>query len=47
MKVPVDDRDLFRFLWWEDSDIEKQMIEYRITVYIFGTVFPKCCRILL
>ena len=38
MKVPINHHDLFRFLWWEDGDVRKQMIECRMTVYIFGTV---------
>ena len=37
VKVPINHHDLFRFLWWEDGDVKKQMIECRMTVYIFGT----------
>ncbi|XP_015776464.1 PREDICTED: uncharacterized protein LOC107354491 [Acropora digitifera] len=29
-------RDLLRFLWWEDGDISKDPLEFRMTVHLFG-----------
>ncbi|KAK3728019.1 hypothetical protein QZH41_000113 [Actinostola sp. cb2023] len=36
VKVNVEQRNLLRFLWWEDGDIDKDLIEYRMTVHLFG-----------
>ena len=36
-------RDLLRFLWWEDGDISKDPLEFRMTVHLFGaTSSPEC-----
>ena len=29
-------RDLLRFLWWEDGDTKKEVVEYRMKVHLFG-----------
>lgn len=29
-------RDFLRFLWFEDNDISKQVMEYRMNVHLFG-----------
>jgi hypothetical protein len=29
-------RDYLRFLWYKDNDINKELIEYRMTVHVFG-----------
>lgn len=29
-------RDLLRFLWWEDGDPNKEVIDYRMKVHLFG-----------
>lgn len=43
IKVPKGDRDLLRFLWWPCGDIEKPVLEYRMTSHIFGaTSSPSC-----
>ena len=34
--VAEDHRDLLRFLWWEDGDPSKPVVEYRMKVYLFG-----------
>lgn len=45
VKVPNEDRDLLRFLWWPDGDYSQNMVEYRMTVYLFGaTSSPSCAR---
>nr|XP_039261943.1 uncharacterized protein LOC120338077 [Styela clava] len=45
VKVPEKHRNYLRFFWWEDSDINKPMKEFRMTAYPFGTVCsPSCCN---
>ena len=34
--VSEEHRDLLRFLWWEDGDPKKEVIEYRMKVHLFG-----------
>lgn len=36
VKVPPEDADLLRFLWWPDGDICKDLVEYRMVVHLFG-----------
>ena len=33
-----EDRDYLRFLWFQDSDIDKPIKEYRMNVHLFGAV---------
>ena len=48
VKVPVQDRDLLRFFWWEEGDTSKNLKEYRMTVHIFGaTSSPGCSNFAL
>ncbi|XP_041484991.1 uncharacterized protein LOC121431537 isoform X2 [Lytechinus variegatus] len=41
--VPAEDRDMLRFLWWEDGDSTKQVIEYRMMVHLFGAASSPSC----
>ncbi|XP_071476202.1 uncharacterized protein [Diadema antillarum] len=34
--VTPEDRDLLRFLWWEDGNPERPVVEYRMKVHLFG-----------
>ncbi|XP_062413903.1 uncharacterized protein LOC134105319 [Pungitius pungitius] len=34
--VREEDRDFLRFLWFEDNDLHKDIIEYRMKVHVFG-----------
>ena len=36
-------RDLLRFLWWENGDPEKPVIEYRMKVHLFGAASSPGC----
>ena len=36
VKVPVDQRDLLRFLWWPGGDVDQSIIECRMHAHIFG-----------
>lgn len=45
VKVPEEDTDLLRFLWWPEGDIEQTMVEYKMTVHLFGaTSSPSCAN---
>ncbi|XP_060753769.1 uncharacterized protein LOC132864368 [Neoarius graeffei] len=45
VKVPSEDADLLRFLWWPDGDISKELQEYRMEVHLFGaTSSPSCAN---
>ncbi|XP_070541636.1 uncharacterized protein [Ptychodera flava] len=41
--VTPGDRDLLRFLWWEDGDLDKDLVEYRMTVHLFGAASSPGC----
>jgi hypothetical protein len=34
--VREDHRNYLRFLWYKDNDFEKELIEYRMRVHVFG-----------
>ena len=36
MKVPKDQCSFLRFLWWDDIDPDKGIIDYEMTAYVFG-----------
>jgi hypothetical protein len=43
--VPKEDRDLFRFLWWPNDNIEEEPVAYRMCVHLFGaTSSPSCAN---
>ena len=43
VKVPPEDADLLRFLWWPDGDVSQELQEYRMEVHLFGaTSSPSC-----
>lgn len=43
VRVPVEDSDLLRFLWWPDGDCSQELVEYRMMVHLFGaTSSPSC-----
>ena len=39
VKVPAEQRDYLRFLWWQNSDMTRDIIELRMTSHPFGA----CC----
>ena len=43
VELPEKDRDLMRFLWWKDGDLNEPPQEYRIKVYLFGAVCSPSC----
>ena len=43
VKVPKQDRDSMRFLWWPNGDLSRDPDEYRMSVHIFvGRSSPSC-----
>ena len=48
VKVPEEDRDLLRFLWWPNGNVESPLRHYRMTVHLFGaTSSPAVCNFAL
>ena len=43
VKVPDKQRDLLRFLWWQDGDITQKPRIYRKTVHLFGAASSPSC----
>ncbi|XP_071486966.1 uncharacterized protein [Diadema antillarum] len=43
IRVPKRDRDMLRFLWWENGDIERPLTEHRMKVHVFGAVSSPSC----
>ena len=47
VKVPPEDSDALRFLWWEDSDLDRPP-EFQMTSHIFAaTDSPSCANFCL
>ena len=42
-RVCPDQRDLLRFLWWENNNISKEPTEYRMCVHLFGAASSPGC----
>lgn len=48
VKVPDEDSDLLRFLWWTSGDISQELVEYKMVVHLFGaTSSPSCASFAL
>lgn len=48
VNITYEHRNLLRFLWWEQGNIERSLVEYRMTVHLFGVVsFPGCANFAL
>ena len=43
VRLRKEDKDLHRFLWWPDGDIERPIKEYRMTVHVFGSTSSPAC----
>ncbi|XP_045161949.2 uncharacterized protein LOC123526762 [Mercenaria mercenaria] len=43
VRVPECDASLLRFLWWEDGDINKHIVEYQMMVHLFGARSSPSC----
>ncbi|PIK36355.1 hypothetical protein BSL78_26812 [Apostichopus japonicus] len=48
VKVPLEDRDFLRYLWWPGGDFNMRPEVYRMTAHLFGgTWSPSCCNYVL
>ena len=43
VQVNKEHRNLLRFLWWEDGDTERPLVDYRMKVHLFGAVSSPGC----
>ena len=43
VKVPSEDRDFLRFLWWPEGDLKMRPKAYRMTVHLFGACSSPSC----
>lgn len=48
VRVPAEDTDLLRFLWWPDGDLNQDLTDFRMMVHLFGaTSSPSCANFAL
>ena len=48
VRVPEEDTDLLRFLWWPNGDFTQDVAEYKMVVHLFGaTSSPSCATFAL
>ncbi|GAA6087285.1 uncharacterized protein LOC112138581 [Tachysurus ichikawai] len=48
VRVPPQDADLLRFLWWPDGDLSQDPTDFRMLVHLFGaTSSPSCANFAL
>lgn len=48
VRVSPDDCNVLRFLWWPNGDLNKEPMEYQMTVHLFGaTSSPSCANFAL
>lgn len=48
VRVPAEDADMLRFLWWPQGDLSQELKEYRMVVNLFGaTSSPSCASFAL
>lgn len=45
VRVPEEDTDFLRFLWWPNGNLKKGVSEFRMTVHLFGAVSSPGCAI--
>ena len=43
VKVPEEQQDYLRFLWWQDGNLDSEIREYRMTVHLFGAISSPSC----
>lgn len=48
VRVPAEDADLLRFLWWPNGDLTQELVDFRMMVHLFGaTSSPSCANFAL
>ena len=43
VRVSPEHRDVLRFLWWRDGNMDGEILEYRMTVHLFGGTWSPSC----
>lgn len=43
VQVPEADRDFLQFLWWAEGDLTKELSEFRMTDFVWCSVFSELC----
>ena len=43
VKVSKDQCSFLKFLWWDDSDPDKEIIDYEMTAHVFGGISSSSC----
>ena len=43
VRIQPNDRNYLRFLWWPDSDLDKESEEYKMCVHLFGGASSPSC----
>ena len=43
VRIPEDQRDFIRYLWWPNGDLSQGLVEYQMNVHLFGAVSSPCC----
>ena len=43
VRVPSDQRDFLRFLWWPEGNLSNEIEEYQMNVHVFGAVSLLSC----
>ena len=43
VRVPENQRDFLRFLWWPEGDLSRRVEEYQMNVHIFGAISSPSC----
>lgn len=43
VRIPKEDVDFLRFLWWPGGDTNQLLAEFRMTVHLFGAVSSQSC----
>ena len=43
VRVPKEDTDLLRFLWWPEGDLSQEIVEYKMVVHLFGATSSASC----
>ncbi len=43
VRVPAEDADLLRFLWWPDGDLNQDLVDFRMMVHLLGAKSSPSC----
>ena len=43
VKIPPDQRSYLRFLWWTNSDISKEVVDFEMCTHVFGSTSSSSC----